>query len=64
MIKINGENIAADGRTIEEYITDKGYDKSRIAVELNERIVSKSDYKNIVLKDGDTVEVVNFVGGG
>ena len=35
-----------------------------VAVELNEMIVPKAEYSKTVLKDGDTVEVVRFVGGG
>jgi thiamine biosynthesis protein ThiS len=37
---------------------------TRVAVELNLDIVSKSHYDTVILKDGDRVEVVGFVGGG
>jgi sulfur carrier protein len=33
-------------------------------VELNLEIVPKSQYDSTILKDGDSVEVVSFVGGG
>ena len=36
----------------------------RIAVEINGHIVPKSKYDTTVLNDGDTVEIVGFVGGG
>ena len=38
--------------------------RQRIAVELNEEILPKANYAATVLKDGDVVEIVNFVGGG
>lgn len=36
----------------------------RIAVECNGEIVPKSQYSEIILKDGDQLEVVGAVGGG
>ena len=35
-----------------------------IAVERNGDIVFKSQYAETVLKDGDSLEIVSFVGGG
>ena len=40
------------------------YNLRTIAVEQNEEIVSGEQYEDIVLQDGDIVEVVSFVGGG
>ncbi|WP_067924330.1 sulfur carrier protein ThiS [Alicyclobacillus shizuokensis] len=36
----------------------------RIAVECNGRIVDRDQFASHVLTDGDTLEVVRFVGGG
>lgn len=36
----------------------------RVAVELNGDIVPKAQYSDTIFKDGDSVEVVSFVGGG
>ncbi|MBR3993717.1 MAG: sulfur carrier protein ThiS, partial [Clostridia bacterium] len=41
-----------------------GYDLMRVAVELNGDIVPKVQYADTIFKDGDSVEVVSFVGGG
>ena len=64
MVKINGEMIQADGKNILEILENLGYSEQRTAVELNEKIVTKADYEKTFLKDGDSVEVVRFVGGG
>ncbi|MCR4903146.1 MAG: sulfur carrier protein ThiS [Butyrivibrio sp.] len=64
MVKVNGKEENAAGMTVADYIDSKGYDKRRIAVEINMDILPKDDYDFHVLKDGDTVEVVSFVGGG
>lgn len=64
MVKINGEELNASGRTIAQYLTENGYDTKRVAVELNGDILPKSQYESTVLNDGDCVEIVSFVGGG
>lgn len=64
MLKINGKDVDAAGKTLSEYLADTDYEPSRIAVEINEEIVPKSQYDKIILVDGDVVEVVSFVGGG
>lgn len=64
MIKINGEMSDSDGMVLSQLLLSKGYDTKRIAVELNEEIVPKAQYDSVILKDGDSLEVVTFVGGG
>ncbi|WP_303837125.1 sulfur carrier protein ThiS [Ruminococcus flavefaciens] len=64
MVKINGELLDKDGRTVSEMLADMDISSQRVAVELNEEIVPKAKYGETVLKDGDKVEVVRFVGGG
>jgi thiamine biosynthesis protein ThiS len=64
MVKINGEAVDAAGRTLSEYLAAAGCNPQIIAVELNEEIVPKSQYDTAVIQDGDTIEIVNFVGGG
>ena len=63
-VKINGEDVAATGMTIAEYLASAQYDLRRIAVERNCEIVPKAKYGEVTLEAGDVVEVVNFVGGG
>ena len=50
--------------SIAEYLATTKYDPKRIAVERNGDIVPKAQYPDTVLEDGDSVEVVSFVGGG
>lgn len=64
MVKINGTELDAAGKTVAQYLETTDYNRSRIAVERNGEIVPKSEYDSTVLKDGDVVEVVSFVGGG
>ncbi|MBQ7922766.1 MAG: sulfur carrier protein ThiS [Clostridia bacterium] len=64
MVKVNGMELEIAGKTIAEYLADTEYDPRRIAVERNGEIVFRSQYDKTVLEDGDSLEVVSFVGGG
>lgn len=65
MIYVNGEEKNGyEGLTLEAFIQKENFEKARIAVEINGQIVSKQAYEKTVLKPGDTVEIVSFVGGG
>ena len=47
-----------------DYLEQNNYQINRIAVEMNEEILPKYSYSETMLKDGDRLEVVTFVGGG
>ncbi len=64
MVKVNGEALDLAGRTLLDYLSRAGYDLGRVAVERNGEILPKGLYEQTVLADGDTLEVVGFVGGG
>ncbi len=38
--------------------------KNKVAIEVNGEIVQKDKYESLVLKKGDKVEIVHFIGGG
>lgn len=64
MVRINGEEIMADGQRLSSYLQAEGYSLKRIAVERNGSIVPKAQYEETLLCDGDRIEIVSFVGGG
>lgn len=65
MITINGKNVKLpEGTCVSEYLAENQYQPNRIAIELNGKILPKSLYTSTALKDGDTMEIVSFVGGG
>ena len=64
MVKVNGEEKDIACKTLAEYFETTKYDMKRVATEINGEIVPKAQYAQTVLKDGDNVEVVSFVGGG
>ena len=64
MVKVNGAEVDIAGKTVAQYLSTTNYDPKRIAVERNGDIVFKSQYDATILQDGDSVEIVSFVGGG
>ena len=64
MVKVNGEERDIAGKTIAEHLATTNYDMKRIAIERNGDIVPKAAYAETVLSDGDSIEIVSFVGGG
>lgn len=69
MIKVNGIDVETDGKSfvgksVAEYLSTTNFDCKRIAVERNGDIVPKAKYTETLLADGDSLEVVSFVGGG
>ena len=39
-------------------------EKNGIAIEINQIVVPKSQYKNKIIMNGDQIEIVQFIGGG
>jgi len=69
-LHINGEERAfADPAppvqfTLSTLIEALGMKSDRVAVELNRDIVPRDRWPQTLLKDGDRLEIVHFVGGG
>jgi thiamine biosynthesis protein ThiS len=52
------------GATVADLVVALGLGPRRIAVEVNRAVVPRAAYAGTPLADGDSVEVVHFVGGG
>lgn len=64
-MKVNGKGIVLEEtQRLYDFLVDQQLDMNTLAVECNGEIVPKSEYKNMILKDEDTLEIVRFVGGG
>lgn len=64
-IVFNGKKRAIkDNTNIDEFITTNSYKPAHVVVELNEEIIPKERYQEIILKDNDVLEVLSFMGGG
>jgi sulfur carrier protein len=64
-LTINGNEAEYnDSLTVSELLEVLDIEPARVAVEVNINIIKKANYQEHVLNDGDSVEIVNFVGGG
>lgn len=64
MVQVNGSQETIAGKTIAQFLSQAQYDPKRIAVERNGELVPKALYEETILEEGDSLEVVSFVGGG
>lgn len=65
IIQLNGDRFEVpQPLTVAALLAHLEIDGRRVAVELNEFVVKKAAYAETIVRDGDAVEVVNFVGGG
>ena len=64
-VAINGEiRSIPDGLTIRQLLESLALDPSRVAVELDRRIVKPNNWGSTPIADGAHLEIVQFVGGG
>ncbi len=62
---VNGEpRELQEGASVAALLSALELDGRRLGVEVNRTIVPKSAYAGTRLGDGDTIEIVHFVGGG
>src|SRR5262245_58661904 len=64
-LTINGElRTLVDALSVADLLDQLGYDRRRIAVEVNEEVVPLAYHPERRLAGGDQVEIVRLVGGG
>jgi sulfur carrier protein len=64
-VRLNGElREIPDGLTVAGLLAHLGVKAQRVAVEVNETVVTKDRYDAQAIGQGDSVEIVAFVGGG
>ncbi|MSO55913.1 MAG: sulfur carrier protein ThiS [Acidobacteria bacterium] len=64
-IILNGEPVDVAGPlTLSALFVQLGVDPRRVAVEHNLTVIKRASYDSTEIRDGDQIEIVNFVGGG
>jgi sulfur carrier protein len=63
-VRVNGTDERLLECTIETLIATKELVAASLVVEHNGRIVKQADWGKVMLKQGDILELLNFVGGG
>ena len=64
-ITLNGEPYELGGPlTVTELLSHLEVDARRVAVEHNITVLKRTAFDDTIVREGDQVEIVNFVGGG
>ena len=64
-MRVNGKQVELkESVALEKFLESNGYAFSKVAVELNGKIVPRKEYAATILQDTDVLEIVCFVGGG
>ncbi len=64
-IQINGkEELIENIKNLSGLINSKNLKPENLVIEHNTKIISKEEFKNITIKEGDKIEIISFVGGG
>ncbi len=64
-IEINGESkTVSEQITAQQLLQELGIADKRLALEINQEIVSRSTLSKHVLQPGDKVEIIHAIGGG
>jgi sulfur carrier protein len=64
-ITLNGEPFELDQPlSVTDLLSRLAIDPRRVAVEHNLAILKRQVFSEVIVREGDTVEIVNFVGGG
>jgi thiamine biosynthesis protein ThiS len=65
LITLNGERYELERPlSVVELLKRLEIDPRRVAIEHNLTIIKRHTFSDVMIADGDTVEIVNFVGGG
>lgn len=64
-ILYNGQKkVIEEGQTITRFLHDLGTNQQMVSVQYNGRVLRKEEYHRTLLRDGDEVKVLYFMGGG
>lgn len=64
-VTLNGEKKQVPEKlSLKELVSYLELPAERIAVEHNREIIRRKDWETVQVRDGDSLEIVHFVGGG
>ena len=62
---VNGEaRQVSPSLSVADLLVDLELETARVAVEHNRRVLKRHEFPEVILTDGDRLEIVHFVGGG
>lgn len=63
-VRVNGVEMEVKATTVMDLLKELDINPQRVVVEVNLEIVKRDRFSEYRIKEGDSIEIVNFVGGG
>ncbi len=64
-IQLNGQKEEIkEGTTLKSLLHSKDMNPKVVACELNLKIIRRAQLERVILKEGDTLEIIRMIGGG
>ena len=64
-ITVNGNSATIEpGASVADLLAQRELEPIRVAVEVNEDLVPRKTFSRAMIREGDRIEIVTFVGGG
>ena len=64
-VQINGDfKELHQALKLNELLSSLNVKPNGVAVELNREVIAKEKWSSVTISDGDSIEIVHFVGGG
>jgi len=60
----NNEELSGDEMNVQQLLNAKKFTFKMLVIKVNGILVKKEDYENIIIKDGDKVDVIHLISGG
>ena len=61
---LNGEYISLQDISLQDLLVQYGWSADLIALEVNGKVIPRSEFDTLILRQDDRIEIVSFVGGG
>jgi len=64
-IQLNGDEYTINSeKNLDDFLKELKINPNKVAIELNGEIAQRQMFKDIKIKEGDKIELVQFIGGG
>ena len=63
-VKINGKEEEIGEKTLLDLLKARDIEPQMVSVEVNSRILNREEYSQTMIKEGDRIELLFFMGGG
>ena len=63
-ILLNGSSVDTESADLEALVREQGIDPTSLVIEHNLSVIKQAKWPATPIREGDTIELLNFVGGG